>query len=177
VNHIVVDIETNGPYPPKYSMVSIGAVHHENPSDTFYRELRPISPFYTDIAYQVNGFTHEQVQGFGDVIEAMEDFDRWVREIKGNDRRIVFVSDTTSFDFAFVNYYLHTYTGENVFGHAPLSIHNVYKGITGNYRAGIGHLRKTRHDHTALQDAKGNQEAFAAVDKMMKERRNGHNNS
>lgn len=170
MQHVVVDIETNGAYPPKYSMVSIGAVHNENPSNTFYAELKPIGDAYQDEAYAVNGFTHEQVQRFENPAAVMFRFRKWVEDIRGAHERILFVSDTTSFDFSFVNYYLWEFTGANPFGHAPLSIHNVYKGLTGNFKQNIYALRDTRHTHNALDDAKGNQEAFAKVEKMMEER-------
>ena len=171
MQHIVVDIETNGTVCPIYNMVSIGAVHHENPTQTFYDELRPLNDAFQSIAYEVNGFTHEQVQQFEDPKIVISEFYRWVKKIQGNDKRIMFVSDTTSFDFSFVNYYLWLFCGDNPFGHAPLSLSNLYKGLTGDFRTNMHHLRDTKHTHNALDDARGNQEAFAKIEKMMQTRR------
>lgn len=168
--HVVVDIETNGSVPPIYSMISLGAVHHENPTNTFYAEMHPISPNFIPKAYEVNGFSHDQVQYFEEPRIVMLRFHDWLKEVRGDDDRLLFVSDTTSFDFSFVNYYLWRFVGYNVFGHAPLSIHNLLKGHTGNLKANIYHLRDTAHTHNALDDAKGNQEAFMKVLDMMKQR-------
>ena len=38
-----VDIETAGPIPGKYSMLSIGACVVDDPSQSFYAELQPIN--------------------------------------------------------------------------------------------------------------------------------------
>ena len=41
--YISVDIEAAGPFPPTYSMLSLGAVAVDNPRATFYVELRPVN--------------------------------------------------------------------------------------------------------------------------------------
>ena len=38
---ISVDVETSGPYPERYSLLSIGACVVENPDEGFYIELKP----------------------------------------------------------------------------------------------------------------------------------------
>jgi len=152
-------------------MVSIGAIHHENPANQFYAELRPLNDNYQDRAYEVNGFTHEQVQSFADPEMIVSAFYGWVKEIQGVQDRIYFVSDTTSFDFSFVNYYLWLFVGENPFGHAPMSLTNLRKGLTGNYGANIYDLRDTAHTHNALDDAIGNHEAFTKIERMMEQQR------
>lgn len=169
--HIVVDIETNGTVCPIYNLLSIGAVHHENPSNTFYAEMCPLNDNFEPIAYQVNGFTHEQVQSFEHPSLIVPQFLTWVRSVQGNSDRIYFVSDTTSFDFSFVNFYLWYFCGENPFGHAPISLTNLYKGLTGNLASNIYKLRDTAHTHNALDDAVGNQEAFVKIEKMLDKQR------
>lgn len=171
MQHVVVDIETNGTCVGIHNMVSIGAVHHQNPKNTFYAEMAPLNGNFQHKAYEVNGFTHEQVMMFDNPEKSMMGFFQWVMDIKDRDERILFVSDTTSFDFSFVNYYLWSFCGGNPFGHAPLSLTNLYKGLTGDFRATIYHLRDTPHTHNALDDAKGNQEAFEKIEKMMRERK------
>lgn len=171
MQHIVVDIETNGTCVGIHNMVSIGAVHHQNPTNTFYAEMHPLNDNFQPKAYEVNGFTHDMVKSFDSPEKATTDFFRWVMDIKDRDERIMFVSDTTSFDFSFVNFYLWTFCGGNPFGHAPLSLTNLFKGLTGDFRSTIYHLRDTAHTHNALDDAKGNQEAFAKIEQMMRMRR------
>jgi hypothetical protein len=41
--YISVDIEAAGPFPPAYSMLSLGAVAVDDPRATFYVELRPVN--------------------------------------------------------------------------------------------------------------------------------------
>lgn len=171
MQRIVVDIETNGTCVAIHNMVSIGAVHHENPENTFYEEMAPLNDNFQLKAYQVNGFNHAQVKEFNDAKYVTRRFHRWVKSIQGNDSRILFVSDTTAFDFSFVSYYLWLFCNENPFGHAPLSLSNLYKGLTGDFRTNMHHLRDTKHTHNALDDAKGNQEALVKIEAMMAQRK------
>lgn len=41
--YISVDVETSGPFPPDFSMLSLGACVVGQPKVAFYAELRPIS--------------------------------------------------------------------------------------------------------------------------------------
>lgn len=170
MKHIVVDIETNGTWFPEYSMVSIGAVYHEDPSQKFYVEMRPLNNNFQPRAYEVNGFSHEQVLGFPPAEEGIKAFYEWVTRIMGHDTYIKFVSDTTAFDHHFVSGYLWTFVGKNPFGHAPTSLTNLFKGVTGDMRARIDHLRDTKHTHNALDDAIGNHEAFTKIQAIMAQR-------
>lgn len=170
--HIIVDIETNGTVCPIYNMVQLGAVYHEEPTETFFGTFRPLNGNFQQEAYDYTGITHDEVMAYPDAEDEIHRFYDWVKSIKGRDR-VIFVSDTTSFDFSFVNYYLWVFCGDNPFGHAPLSLTNLYKGLTGNLGANIYGLRKTKHDHNALNDAIGNHEAFLQIQKMLNERRSG----
>ncbi|TSC62725.1 MAG: DNA polymerase III subunit epsilon [Parcubacteria group bacterium Gr01-1014_48] len=59
---IVVDVEASGVNPYKHSLVSVGAVHFENPSYQFYEECRIWDGAdIMDDAMAVNGFTREQI--------------------------------------------------------------------------------------------------------------------
>ncbi len=161
--HILVDIESTGTVCPIYSMVQLGAVHHENPSNTFFGTLKPINENASEEAMKYTGLTWEEVSEYNDVQETMDRFLSWVKQIQSSDSRVIFVSDTTAFDFSFVSFYLWFYCGENPFGHAPLSINNLWRGITGGTEYSANRFRKTKHDHHALRDAVGNQEAFTVV--------------
>lgn len=59
---IVVDVEASGINPYKHSLVSVGAVHFENPSYQFYGECRIWDGAdVMDDAMAVNGFTRDQI--------------------------------------------------------------------------------------------------------------------
>jgi DNA polymerase III epsilon subunit-like protein len=61
MSYIMVDVETDGPIPGDYSMISFGAVLvNEELDKTFYSELKPISDNYIEEALQVSGFSREK---------------------------------------------------------------------------------------------------------------------
>ncbi|MHA2047741.1 MAG: exonuclease, partial [Candidatus Thorarchaeota archaeon] len=51
-------------------------------------------------------------------------------------------------------------------GHSSTNINSIYKGRRNNMRDNIKRLRKTKHTHHPVDDAKGNAEALL---KMMKQ--------
>lgn len=59
---LVVDVETSGTDPRYHSLVSIGAIDMENPSDTFYKECQIFTNAKVeDEALAVNGMTLEEI--------------------------------------------------------------------------------------------------------------------
>lgn len=59
--YIMVDIESDGPIPGDYSMISFGAVLVDEQLDkTFYGQIRPISDHFIPQALAVSGL-QEQV--------------------------------------------------------------------------------------------------------------------
>ena len=63
--YISVDIEAAGPFPPTYSMLSLGAVVVNDPHAPFYVELRPINDNSVPGAMKVVGrslqyFAHDR---------------------------------------------------------------------------------------------------------------------
>lgn len=111
----MVDIESDGPIPGDYSMICFGAVVVEPTlSKTFYGELRPISERWIPDALAVSGFTREQALAFPDAESVMRQFQAWLSEHSGG--RPMFISDNNGFDWQFINWYFHHFTGSNPFG-------------------------------------------------------------
>jgi hypothetical protein len=82
----------------------------------------------------------------------------WVTtESKG---RPVFVSDNNGFDWQFINWYFHHFLGENPFGYSSVNLGSLYKGMMKKMSLNFKHLRKTRHTHHPVDDARGNAEAM-----------------
>ena len=52
---ISVDVETAGPYPGRYSLLSIGACVVSDPTQTFYVELQPLNSDIVADALSVTG--------------------------------------------------------------------------------------------------------------------------
>lgn len=164
---IMVDVESDGPIPGAYSMVSFGAVVVEPGLERRFRgELRPISDRWDPKALQVSGLTREECLEFPWPMQTMHAFDAWVRECK----RPMFVSDNNGFDWQFINYYFHVYCPNgNPFGHSSTNLGSLYKGFVSNMSKNFKHLRKTKHTHDPLDDALGNAEAMLEILKFMPE--------
>jgi len=165
VSCIVVDVEADGPIPGKYSMVCLGAVVAEpSLSKAFYGRTRPISEAWLPEALAISGFGREDHLLFDDPREVMVRFAAWIRE---NSRgRPVLFSDNLAFDWQFVNWYFHTYLGENPFGWSGRRIGDLYCGMVKDAHAPWKHLRRTPHDHDPVNDAKANAEALLAMVEM-----------
>ncbi len=168
MSYIVVDVEADGPVPPKYSMVCFGAVIVEpSLSKTFYGEVLPISPQYNPEALAISGFTREEHLKFRTPTDVMKSFYLWINE--NSEGKPTFISDNPAFDWQWINYYFHTYMQRNPFGFSARRIGDLYCGMhmdAGKNSEWKKRLRKTTHDHNPVNDAKGNAEALLAMQKM-----------
>ncbi|HUI88499.1 MAG TPA: hypothetical protein VLX61_07205 [Anaerolineales bacterium] len=71
----MVDIESDGPIPGDYSMISFGAVVvEESLNHTLYARLRPISDQWMPQALSASGFSREETLTFDDPKIVMERF-------------------------------------------------------------------------------------------------------
>ena len=159
MSQIMVDVEADGPIPGDYSMVCFGAIVVEPSLDkTFYGKLKPVSENWVSEALAVSGFTREDTLAFDDPKTVMEEFASWVKSISNG--RPFFISDNNGFDWQFVNWYFHHFTGRNPFGHSSANLGSLYKGLVKDTFANFKHLRKTKHTHHPIDDARGNAEAL-----------------
>jgi DNA polymerase III alpha subunit (gram-positive type) len=165
MTYVMVDIEADGRYPGGYSMVSFGAVVvEEGLGRTFYGKLKPISDNWIAEALAVSGFSRDQTLQFDDPKPVMEAFATWLKlNCSG---RPVFVSDNNGFDWQFINYYFWHFTNGNPFGHSSMNLGSLYKGLIKDTSKNFKHLRKTKHTHNPVDDAKGNAEALLAMQSM-----------
>jgi DNA polymerase III alpha subunit (gram-positive type) len=162
---VMVDVESDGPIPGDYSMISFGAVVvQEGLERTFYGRLKPISDMWIPEALAVSGFTRDDTLGFDDPKTVMEQFGRWIGDnAKG---RLLFVSDNNGFDWQFINWYFWHFTGGNPFGYSSTNLGSLYKGMVKDMFQNFKHLRKTTHTHHPVDDARGNAEALLAMKAM-----------
>ena len=160
--YIMVDIESDGPIPGDYSMVSFGAVFvDEKLNKTFYGKLNPISDKYIPDALAVSGHTREETLEFEEPQKVMKDFAAWIKENSYD--QPIFISDNNGFDWMFICWYFHHFLGKNPFGHSSQNLGSLYKGIVKDTSKNFKHLRKTKHTHNPVDDAKGNAEALLAL--------------
>lgn len=159
MSYFMVDIEADGPIPGDYSMISFGAVIVEpSLNRTFYGKLKPISDKWIPEALAVSGFSREQTLEFDDPKTVLLNFEQWIKqESKG---RPLFISDNNGFDWMFVCWYFHHFIGRNPFGFSSQNLGSMYKGLIQDTFKSFKHLRKTKHTHHPVMDAKGNAEAL-----------------
>lgn len=162
---IVVDVESDGPIPHKYSMVCFGAVIVEpSLSKTFYGKTKPVSDLWIPEALAISGISREEHKAFDEPKAVMENFAKWIKA--NSDGRPGFISDNPAYDWQFINYYFHYYLGENPFGFSARRIGDLYCGMVKDSFAKWKQLRKTIHDHNPVNDAKGNAEALLQMKQM-----------
>lgn len=168
---ISVDVETSGPIPGEYSLLSIGACSVFEPEKAFVCELKPITDAFDPKALEVTGLSLEDLKENGlEPRLAMTQFSEWLQQITGANETIVFVGFNAPFDWSFVNYYFHRFMSENPFGFTALDIKALYMGTTGctwrdtrssKIAEHLGPMTSGTHD--ALQDAKYQAEIFRLV--------------
>jgi len=165
--YISVDIEASGPCPPAYSMLSIGACLVGDSGTSFYVELRPISEQAVAEAIKVVGKPLEYFAASGrEVKVAMAEFEEWVNAV-AHGRSPVFVGFNAAFDWAFINWYFHTYLGRNPFGIGPIDIKSYFMGLKGaswkdtrSSRIPARFKGTAEQTHNALDDARSQAQMF-----------------
>jgi hypothetical protein len=159
----MVDIESDGPVPGDFSMIAFGAVALDKQLDKiFFGKLKPIAENFIPEALAISGYSREETMTFDDPKQVMSDFATWIAETC-NGNRPVFISDNNGFDWMFICWYFHHFTGSNPFGFSSQNLGSLYKGIEKDMATTFKHLRKTRHTHNPVDDAKGNAEALLAI--------------
>jgi ribonuclease T len=177
--YISVDVETAGPNPSQYALLSIGACTVDERRRTFYTELKPGNLHSTSEAQGVHNLDLDALESSGlPPQEAMAAFEEWVKEVTPPGTRPVFVGFNAAFDWMFVADYFHRTLGRNPFGHAALDIKALFMGASGvswsqtTKRTLSPRYLDGRHlSHNALSDALDQAEIF---EKILEEIREAH---
>lgn len=175
------DIETDGPIPGPYSLLSFALVYagrfdgtrFGRPASwerTFYRELRPISDSFEPEALRVNGLDRERLKREGDSPEqAMTDASEWIRS-QANGGEPVLVAYPLSFDWAWLYWYFVRFSKHgSPFEHSRcFDIKTAFAVKAKRQISASGRSQmlpelaaKGGHTHHALDDAKEQAEIFA----------------
>lgn len=168
---ISVDVETAGPNPDHYSLLSIGACLVDDPDTSFYVELKPLSDAAVEEALAVTGLSMERLAEEGvDPPEAMRLFDEWVRLVTPEGYVPVLVAFNAVFDWMFVDAWFHRFNGGNPFGHSALDIKAYAMGVTGSTWGETSmrvlsplYLDGRPLTHNALGDARDQAELFRGI--------------
>lgn len=176
------DVETDGPIPGPFSMLSFALVYAgtfdgrtfrrpENYDEhSYYAELKPISENFQVEALQVNGLDRNRLQVQGqDPKAAMTHAYEWVAAMCGQGKPVL-VAYPLSFDWSWLYWYFTYFSAHgSPFGHSrcfDLKTAFSVKGSIPISEAGraqlIPHLQPKRgHSHHALDDAIEQAEIFA----------------
>lgn len=186
-----VDVETDGPIPGRYSMLSFalvyagafdGRIFYEPPEYTnnFYTELRPIYPEFEIEALQVNGLDRDVLLENGqDPRAAMTAAALWIEGIVGK-AEPVFVAYPLSFDWTWMYWYFVQFSDSgSPFGFSKCFDIKTAMALTlGRTVKSVGKDRipnvlksKAPHTHNALDDAISQAELFSNIFRL--ERQHG----
>ena len=177
------DVETDGPIPGPYSMLSFAMVYAgrfdgaafrrpERYDKAFYRELKPISTQYQDEALRVNGLDRERLIREGhDPAVAMAEASQWIFDISDGACPAL-VAYPLSFDWTWLYWYFVRFAG----GRCPFNHSRCFDLKTAfavKAHLPIASASRSRlyrelkperhHTHHALDDAIEQAEIFANV--------------
>jgi hypothetical protein len=152
-NLIFVDCEATSPCPGKGQLTEFGAVDFAS-RQTFHGVLFESRPNPDNPA-------HSEVIGRAfDPVQVYTAFEQWLHSV--TNRRCIFVSNNPTYDLQWINYGFHHAIVRNPFGHSGRRISDFYAGLVGDFNNSQDwkRLRVTPHNHTPVDDAMGNVEAF-----------------
>ncbi|MFV8833526.1 exonuclease [Aquisalimonas sp.] len=174
---VSTDIEADGPVPGLYSMLSIG-------SAAYSLEGELLDTFSVNLETLPEAGTHPDTMTWWEQWpeawaacrqdqqppeQGMQAYRSWLEGMGG---RPVFVAWPVAFDFTFVNYYLHRFTGGTPFGYTALDIKSYAMAViqTSSFHRATkkrlpAHLFEPglRHNHIALDDALEQGSLFLAI--------------
>jgi hypothetical protein len=182
-SYFSADVETDGPIPGPFSMLSFALVYagsfdgrfFRRPDDyeqKFYKELKPISENFEPEALRVNGLDRARLSLEGESPErAMTEACNWVRSVAGASQPVL-VAYPLSFDWSWLYWYFIYFSA----GGSPFAYSRCFDIKTAlAVKAGIpisaagrsqiiSSLRSGRpHTHHAVDDAVEQAEIFAKV--------------
>jgi DNA polymerase III epsilon subunit-like protein len=130
IPYVSVDIETAGPIPNRFSMLSLGACLVADPSHSMYLEFKPKTMDYVPSALAISQLSMERLASDGQPIaDGLRQFAEWLEAQLPDGQAPTFVAFNAPFDWSFVNYEFHQNLGYNPFGHAALDIKAYAMGV------------------------------------------------
>lgn len=124
---IVLDVETSGIVPEKHSILAIGALDLDDPTNQFYEECQVWEgASLSDEALAINGFTRDEVTDQGGAKQTEEglirSFVAWAMD-RPRDRTLA--AQNVTFDRLFVEAACRRAGIENPFAHRTIDVHSV----------------------------------------------------
>ncbi len=164
--YISTDIETDGPIPGEYSMLSLGSAAFEQGGSLvsiFSANLTCLPDAIQDKDIMVWWRTQPEAwaacrENHKSPVDVMSDYVTWVKSFS---QKPVFVACPIGFDYAFVYWYMIKFVGESPFRHAGIDIRSYAMAALKKdaYRKSSKRnmprrwFSETVHTHKALDDA------------------------
>ncbi|MHC2281059.1 hypothetical protein ACVME8_007702 [Bradyrhizobium diazoefficiens] len=177
------DVETDGPIPGPFSMLSFALVYAGSFDGekfvrpavyerVFYRELRPISESFQDEALRVNGLDRQRLISEGALPSAaMTEASRWINAVSGAAKPVL-VAYPLSFDWNWLYWYFVQFSADG----SPFEYSRCFDIKTalavkarlpisdaGRSKLGAALRSQRAHTHHAIDDAIEQAEIFANV--------------
>ncbi len=184
---ISVDVETSGPTPGAHQLLSIGAVAYDSTGieyDTFSINIYPVRGLYDDpdttAWWDTQAPAREALQeNRKHLPEAIEEFDRFVRQLRLTGHPPVFLADPVIFDYPWINWAFNVTGFENPFHFgSPHGLKVI--DLTSFAMGGLGMENTKRHEilneldvglsphtHIAVEDARHQGELFFKIAKKI----------
>ncbi len=176
---LVIDVETTGLDPNKYSLLSIGAIDFENPERQFYGECKMWEgALISEDSLEINNFTEEDTQDpkKKSLESLMHEFKEWIDESD----KVTLAGQNPSFDRDFLNNSFwragidFKFAARNVDLHSVAYYDHIKRGITipcKNKHSDLSldivaqytGLDSEPKPHNALNGAKLEAEAFSRI--------------
>ncbi len=165
--HMVsVDVETAGPNPADYALLSIGACTLLAPRQEFYVELMPDKENVEESAFAIHGLDFQHLKAAGEPPrEAMQAFKDWLKTCTPPGEKTLFLGFNAPFDWMFVCDYFHHYLGSNPFGHSAVDIKSFAMGMqrVAWEETSMASLSTHPLRHNALEDAHDQADLFLKI--------------
>ncbi|HEY2454419.1 MAG TPA: 3'-5' exonuclease [Scandinavium sp.] len=169
--YVSVDVETSGPVPGIFSLLSVGACLVHDPAASLYLELKPDSAQHDPESLRVTGFDLSQLEQNGlPPQEAMLRFKEWIDSFILPGKKVIFVGLNAPFDWSFINYYFVKYIGSNPFGFTAIDMKAYFMGARGCTwsETKSSHMASlltpgSQPTHNALDDARFQAELFSLM--------------
>jgi hypothetical protein len=176
------DVETDGPIPGPFSMLSFALVYAgsydgrsfrkpANFSEHFYAEVEPISNDFDPAALRVNGIDRERLVREGEAPGvAMHRASQWIKQVAG-DGQPVLVAYPLSFDWSWLYWYFIRFSSQSPFNYSRcFDIKTAFAikahlpiADAGRSRLELALRPPRNHTHHALDDAIEQAEIFVNV--------------
>ncbi|QPC41660.1 exonuclease [Kaustia mangrovi] len=177
------DVETDGPIPGPFSMLSFALVYAgsfdgkrfvrpKEYTEIFYREMRPISNDFQEEALRVNGLDRVYLSGAGghpDIV--MNEASNWIKHVSGHANPVL-VAYPLSFDWTWIYWYFIKFCDDG----SPFEYSRCFDiktalavkaGIpiskAGRSRLPPALISNHKHTHHAVDDAIAQAEIFANI--------------